>query len=131
MVNKKQLRVLVGDDDIGIEGSIHQKSFLRNYGHIAKFDFCNIDIEFIERAKTGNYDAFLIDLNWKVDDEHTEYKTGFKVLEAVKDYAKIRVLHTSDDRFIQRGFQYGATHCLEKFRASSLLEKILKGGEVK
>lgn len=123
---QKQLRVLVGDDDLGIEGSLQHRSFLRNYGRLAHFDFIYNADDFIQRAKTEKYDAFLIDLNWEEDDSRRDYKTGFRVLEAVKDYAPIRVLHTSDDKFLQRGFQYGATHCLEKFRPSSLLEKILK-----
>lgn len=126
---QKQIRVLVGDDDLGIEGGLHHRSFLRNYGKLAHFEFTYNADDFIQRAKIGNYDAFLIDLNWEEDDSRRDYKTGFRVLQAVKDYAPIRVLHTSDDRFLQKGFQYGATHCLEKFRPSSFLEKILKEGE--
>ena len=127
MEREKTIRVLVGDDEIGIEGSFQHRAFLRGYGKIANFDFSYDAEDFIRRAKNGKYDAFLIDLNWEEDDNHRDYKTGFRVLQAVKDYALIRVLHTSDDRNIKRGFQYGATHCLEKFKSQNLLEKILKG----
>lgn len=121
-----RLRVLVGDDQIGVQSSLHQKSFLRSYGHLADFDFADKADDFIKKAKEDKYDALLIDLNWEEADNEKEYKTGFRVLEAVKNYAKIRVLHTSDETALQKGYTYGATHCIEKHRSASYLEKILK-----
>ncbi|MDO8460400.1 MAG: hypothetical protein Q7S74_04785 [Nanoarchaeota archaeon] len=125
---KQKLKVLVGDDQLGIEGSISHKSFLRCCGHLANFDFSFQPDKFIEKAKQGKYDALITDLNWTDEDLSRKDKTGFRVLEAIKNYAPIRVLHTSDDEYIQLGYQHGATHCLEKNRPSTLLEKILKGG---
>ena len=65
---KKMMEVLVGDDQIGVEGSLDQKCFLQNYGGLADFEFSSIADDFIEKARTGNYDAFLIDLNLEKGD---------------------------------------------------------------
>ena len=129
-MDSDKLRVLLGDDQIGIEGSFPHRVFLRGYGHLANFDFSFQPDTFIERARQGKYDALITDLNWTDEDfSKKESKTGFRVLEAIKEYAPIRVLHTSDDTYMQLGYKHGATHCLEKNRPSTLLEKILKGGE--
>lgn len=128
---QKQLRILVGDDQVGVAGSLPQKSFLRYYKHLAEFDFENNAENFILRAKEGKYDALIIDLNWEEADWSRDYKTGFRVLKAVKDYAPIRILHTSDEQLMKRGFEYGATDCLEKNRSASFLEQALnKKGQV-
>ena len=122
------MEVLVGDDQIGVEGSLDQKCFLQNYGSLADFGFSSIADDFIEKARTGNYDAFLIDLNWKKEDNSREYKTGFSVLEAVKEYAPIRLLHTSDETYGEIGMRYGARNCIEKHRSRKYLENALYGG---
>ena len=127
----KPTRVLVGDDQIGIEGSMHNQGFLRNYGKLnAKYDFESNPERFIERAKVGRYDTLLIDLNWKDVDSERGYKTGYMILKAVRDYAPVRLLYTSEDTDSRvRGLNYGATRCVEKHKSSSYLEKALKGGE--
>ena len=125
----KPLRVLVGDDQIGVRNSLQQKAFLRNYGGLASFDFSDKADDFIARAREGRYDALLIDLNWEDADAEREYKTGFRVLDAVKEYSPRRLLHTSEDQELrQKGFFHGATNCIEKYRARSYLEEALKGG---
>ena len=125
---KKMMEVLVGDDQIGVEGSLDQKCFLQNYGGLADFEFSSIADDFIEKARTGNYDAFLIDLNLEKGDNSREYKTGFSVLEAVKEYAPIRLLHTSDETYREIGMRYGARNCIEKHRSRKYLENALYGG---
>ena len=123
---QKKLRVLVGDDQIGVIGSLPQKSFLRGYGHLADFNFANKIEDFIAKAREGNYDALIIDLNWEDADWNRDYKTGFRVLEAVKSCEPIRILYTSDEQLMKKGFEYSATFCLEKNRAASFLEETLK-----
>ena len=130
-MDSKKLKVLVGDDQLGIQGTPYHRAFLRGYGHLANFEFSFLPNDFIEKAKSGKYDALITDLNWTDEDLSRKDKTGFRVLEAIKDYAPIRVLHTSDDTYMQLGYQHGATHCLEKNKSPTLLEKILKGGEEK
>ena len=123
------LRVLVGDDQIGVKDSLQQRAFMRNYEGLANFDFSDKADDFIERAKMGRYDAFLIDLNWEDEDANRDYKTGFRVLDAVRDCAPIRLLHTSEDEELrQKGYAHGATNCIEKYRGRNYMEQALKGG---
>jgi len=126
---RKTLRILVGDDQIGVPGSLQQSSFLRNYSRIvnASFDFECDSERFIERSRDGRYDALLIDLNWTDEDIGRKDKTGFRVLEAVRGYAPIRILHTSDEDNMKKGLNHGATGFAEKHRSSEYMEKILKG----
>lgn len=126
----KNLRILVGDDQIGVEGSLQQKAFLRNYnvlGH--NFDFESNPDRFIERAKSERYDALLIDLDWKVEGDNGT--TGFRLLHNVRECAPIRMLHTSneinDDLFYAAKL-CGATACIEKHRSPEHLNNHLKGG---
>jgi len=128
-VGMTKLRVLLGDDQIGIEGSLYHRSFLRSYGHLADFEFSYNPEDFIKRAHEKKYDALITDLNWTEEELSKKEKTGFRILEAIRDCAPIRVLHTSDDTYMKMGFEHGATHCLEKNRSARLLEEILKGGE--
>lgn len=127
---KKPLRVLVGDDQISIQGSFPHRWFLRTYGSLAEFEFSDNPVDFIRKAKIGNYDALLIDLNWEDADFTRKYKTGFRVLEEVRNYCPIRILHTSDEELMKRGYQYGATHCIEKNKPLGLLEKALRGESI-
>lgn len=127
------LRVLVGDDQIGVSESLHQKAFLRNYSEIADFDFENNPDRFIDRARIGKYDALLIDLNWD-GERNSEDVTGFRVLHAVREYSPIRLLHTSNS--INLDLKYaaqlcGATNCIEKHRSREYLQEKLKGSEAK
>ncbi|MEI6850260.1 MAG: hypothetical protein WCK29_04445 [archaeon] len=133
MVNKnnntqEKKKVLVGDDQIGVVGSIENKAFLRNYSNIADFDFASEECDFIQRAKNGRYDSLLIDLNWSEEDNSREDKTGFRVLESVKSYSPIRILHTSDEKYIKYGLKYGATDFAEKHRSKDYLAQKLNGG---
>ncbi len=119
-------RVLVGDDQIGNPGDHCHKNFVYSYGRLADYDFTDNPRRFVEMARTGNYDALVIDLRWGPDIP----REGYKVLEETRDYAKIRILHTSENEEARKlGYQHGATHCLEKGCLPEDLEKILKGGE--
>ena len=123
----KKLRVLVGDDEIGVACSLQQKAFLRNYEGLADFDFEKDSNMFIERAKIGKYDALLIDLCWENADREREDKTGYKVLKEVEHYAPIRLLHTSEDETLRKkGMQFGATTCIEKHRSPEYLRTALE-----
>jgi DNA-binding response OmpR family regulator len=116
-------KILVGDDQAGIKDSPCYWNFMDNYSKIVDPEFTADPDDFIERARTGNYAALMIDLKWSYDSND---RTGYRVLEAVKDYAPIRILWTSErkeDR--ERGFDYGATHCIGKGMPPEELEKIL------
>ena len=119
-------RVLVGDDQIGVPESPSYLNFMDNYRELADFEFTADPTDFVEKAKTG-YDVLMIDLKWDPEDATREYKTGYAVLEAVKDYAPIRALWTSESaEHREKGFQYGATHCIPKGISPEKLEAIIK-----
>jgi DNA-binding NarL/FixJ family response regulator len=129
----KTLRVLVGDDQIGVADSLQQKAFLRNYEGPTDFDFRDKPEQFIEQAKVGNYDALLIDLNWNVDGNR-EDTTGLKVLLETKEYAPIRLLHTSNDLSLDlrcAAQLCGATGSIPKYRGREYMRKALLGEEGK
>lgn len=119
-------RILVGDDQIGVAGSLQQLAFLRNYIGVAEFDFEKDPDMFVERTKIGKYDALLIDLCWEDADREREDKTGYRVLKEVVPYAPVRLLHTSEDVELRRkGMKYGATTCIEKSRSPDYLRTAL------
>lgn len=123
------LRVLVGDDQIGVVGSFPQKMFLRRYGAIADFDFESDPQTFVARARSGGYDALLIDLHWKPEDYGAcSIKTGYSVMQQSKGYSPIRILHSSADAEEREiALSYGATDTLEKSLDSEHMLVKLKG----
>lgn len=124
------LTVLVGDDQIGVTESMHQKAFLRGYAEMpgkVRYEFTADAEEFIRLARTGKYDALVTDLNWSEEDSEREYKTGFRILEAVKGLAPVILLHTSDDTSIALGIRYGATRCIPKNKGRDYFWKALNG----
>jgi len=125
----KKLRVFVGDDQIAVEDSLQQKAFLRNYEGVADFDFETDPDRYIGRARTGNYDALLIDLNWKGSLDPQD-KTGFRVLRDVKDYSPIRLLHTSNELNLdlRSAVQLlGGTGCVSKYKSREYMRESLEG----
>tara|TARA_Y100000310_G_scaffold134326_1_gene133329 strand:+ start:3069 stop:3878 length:810 start_codon:yes stop_codon:yes gene_type:complete len=118
--------VLVGDDQIGVEGNQSRLAFEDNYRKIANFDYETDPDKFVERAKEGEYDALLIDLNWTDEDRETLDKTGFRVLDQVRNFSPIRAVHSSVDEEIRKiGYENGATHIIEKGLPPDEMEKIL------
>lgn len=124
----KNLRVLVGDDQIGVPGSPSNLNFIDNYSGLpVDFDYETKPDNFIERARRGDYAALLIDLNWNVPEVERD-EAGYQVLKAVKDYAPIRILHTGEsDEAREKGFAYGATHCIGKGIPPEDLYEIIMG----
>lgn len=121
-------RVLVGDDQFGVIGSLMNESFTYDYKSIAYFDFADKPDMFIGMAKSGNYDALMIDLKWEEEDAVRENKTGYMVLDAVRGYAMKRILWTSESKEARDiGYQHGATQCIPKGMPPEDLEKILTG----
>lgn len=129
MENNK-LKMLVGDDQISVYRSVPNINFIDDYGRYAELEFTDNPDEFIEMATTGDYDALLIDLNWETADHTRANKTGYRVLEAVRKSAPIRILHTSksDEIVVARAKECGATHFLPKGSMPKELEEILHGG---
>jgi len=126
----EKLRVLVGDDQIGQADSPARISFSMKYGELAKFEFTADPHDFVGKAKAGNFDALMIDLKWCAEDAEREDKTGYQVLLAVRDLAPVRVLFTSEsDEAREKGYDYGATHCIGKSPRPDFLLSILKGGK--
>jgi len=124
-------RVLVGDDQLSVEGSLHNKSFIRAYGHVADFDFESNLGKYIDRARVGNYDALLIDLDW--NDGNPSRSTGLSLLHKVRDYAPIRLLHTSHELNLDLSCALklvGATGYVQKHRASSYLQNAIYSGSI-
>ena len=90
-----------------------------------KFDFTPDPTEFVRMSRDGRYDALMIDLNWS-GHPHGHLTTGYELLEAVKDYAPIRILHTSEEKEArEKGFEFGATHCIPKGPPPEELEKLI------
>ncbi|MBS3093636.1 hypothetical protein J4456_03605 [Candidatus Pacearchaeota archaeon] len=61
-MGKKKLKILVGDDQIGVIGDNCNLTFLDNYGHLADYDFAATPEECIKMAYNGNYDTLITDL---------------------------------------------------------------------
>ncbi len=113
-------KILVGDDQMGGRvGHLFQMSFEDTYREQLKD--CEIKYianpeAFVQEARNG-YDILLIDLNWTDEDfgKCWRDRTGFQVLNAVRDYAPRRVLWTSDaEKAREEALKYGATSCISK-----------------
>lgn len=125
-------KILIGDDKLGADESL-KKNFELDYREIfkdrAELKYTADPEEFIQLAKTKEYDVLMIDLKWSDEDAIKEYKTGYRILEEVRDCAFKRILWTSEsEEARQKGFQYGATHCISKRPAPYKLEEIIYGG---
>ena len=118
----KTINVLVGDDEIGVEGSLQRRSFVRNYEGLANFEYATTPKEFIRQASTKKYDCIITDLNYTHNNQE-----GFEVLRQVKGMAPIIILHTSDETAMENELDAGATHFMQKGRRAEILENILKG----
>lgn len=132
--DKKKMKVLVGDDLIGIAGSPWQRGFIMGYSDLLEsfeFNFTANPEEFIEMAKTREYDALLIDLQWEKADSGSinhVYRTGYRLLNELRDYAPVRILHSgAEGEMLKRAFRYGATACIPKNVCPKQLEQILLG----
>jgi hypothetical protein len=127
----KNLRVLVGDDEIAVENSLQQKAFLRNYEGLADFEFETDPERYIERAKNVRYNALLIDLNWKGSNDPRDL-TGFRVLKGVKEYSPVRLLHTSNElnMDLRSAVQLlGGTGCVQKYKSRDYMRESLEGAD--
>jgi DNA-binding NarL/FixJ family response regulator len=130
-MENKTLRVLVGDDEIAVENSLLQRAFLRNYGGLADFEFETDPDRYIGRARDGKYDALLVDLNWKGSKDPKDI-TGFRVLQASKDYARVRLLHTSNELDMDLRsavLLLGATGCVPKYKSREYMRESLEGAD--
>lgn len=120
------MKVLVGCDQTGVIGSPAYHNFMDNYKQLADYDFTADPDEFIQMATQGQYNALVIDLNWKPADIVEVYRTGYRILDAVVDCCNKRILWTSACKELrEKGFQHGATHCISKGIMPEDLEKIL------
>jgi len=120
-LEREERRILIGDDQYGAqtsEGERMRRSFELDYRDqlkSARLEYVADSNLFIEMARTGVYNILMIDLNWEPDDAIRDFKTGYRILEAVRDFAPKRILWTSEsmeDR--EKGYLYGATHCVRK-----------------
>ena len=127
-------KILVGDDQWGAdskEGERLRWSFEIDYRDVledAEIDWTDDPDRFVSMASTGAYDTLLIDLHWSDKDFSRSYKTGFRVLDYVEDYAPKRVLWTSErkeDR--ERGYRHGATHCIAKGMMPHTMRELVYG----
>ena len=105
------MKVLIGDDKYGIPGK-RKERFLQEYGGLAEFYFTNDPKCFIQQAKTGEYGALMIDLNWYCEDD----LTGFSVLEILLDCKTKKILWTGQVGFeyVAEAFESGADYFLHK-----------------
>ena len=123
-------RILIGDDQIGSEARIALRTLFEMKYEQAfsgfSLEYTADPEDFIEKASTGSYEVLFIDLKWDHDDALREYKTGYRILDAVREYAPKIILWTSEDKADrEKGYEHGATHCIEKNPTISELEEIL------
>ena len=123
-------KILIGDDQIGSEAGEALRTLfeLKYESALSGFslEYTADPEDFIEKASTRDYDVLLIDLKWCHDDAIREYKTGYRILDVVRDYAPKRILWTSEDKEDrERGYEHGATECMEKNPIPEKLERIL------
>lgn len=127
MIKTRKPKVLVGDDQHGADDTLRQ-GFLLDYRNLADFEFTDNPNKFIQMARNGNYDALMIDLKWDKEDYNRDYKTGYRILDNVRDCSPIRILWTSENEELrEKGYQYGATHCIPKGIPPRVLDEILLG----
>ncbi len=129
MENTQRTRILIGDDQFG-EGSPQRAMFEISYEDVLSgydVDFTVDPAEYVKLAQTGNYSALMIDLRWgSYLPTH-----GYDILSVVRHSAPVRILWTSEsDEARTKGYQFGATACLEKNPTPSKLERALKGERV-
>jgi DNA-binding response OmpR family regulator len=129
------LNILIGDDQFGADTPTGQRiredlelDYRGLFRDRAVLTYTADPDHFIELASTRKYDILLIDLNWCPEDASRDYKTGFRVLKAVQDYAPKRILWTAEEaKDRERGFDYGATDCVNKRPMPAVMEKALYG----
>jgi CheY-like chemotaxis protein len=126
-------KILIGDDQFGKQSKMGER-MRRDFELDYKSIFQNTTLtytanpdEFVQLAKTGDYQVLMIDLNWEMDDYGRYNKTGYRVLDAVRDYAEKRILWTSQNKEAhEKAYQHGATHCIGKRPSPKKLEKIIQ-----
>jgi len=128
----KKYQVLIGDDQFGADnsmGEMMRENFEIDYRGVLrdfKLSYTDNPEKYIEMAKTKDYKALLIDLKWCDEDAVRENKTGYRVLEAVRDCAPVRILWTSESNEARnKGYEHGATHCIAKGITPEKLEEII------
>lgn len=147
-LGQKPLEVLVYDSNIGVSGSLQQKGFLARYEDLnAHYDFTASKDEAIEKARTNDYDAFLVELKWGPDVEAEIYATA-ELMSALHRFpwldTPVRLIHShrepfetsmriEDDRNFIGGLRqlhesYG--YDLEGHRDPVYREKLLKIGKL-
>ncbi len=120
-------KILIGDDQIGsAAGRALRTLFEMKYESAFSgytLEYTADPEEFLKMAESKEYSALFIDLKWGIDLP----REGYRLLQESKEYSPIRILWTSEeDEARQKGYEHGATHCLEKNPSLSKLEEILK-----
>lgn len=118
-------KLLIGDDQFE-SGSFIRTLFEIKYGEVlCKYDVTITadPVQYVALAQSGEYSALMIDLRWG-EDLPTH---GYDILTQVREYAPVRVLWTSEQAEArERGYQFGATACIEKNPIPSELERVLQ-----
>lgn len=120
-------KILIGDDQLGepVQGKDLRTLFELVYRQqLQPFEltYTANPQEFVELASTREYSVLMIDLRWG-SNLPTE---GYSLLDKVRDYAPVRVLWTSErEEARKKGYEHGATHCIEKRPIPEELEGIL------
>jgi len=98
MNNEGLIRILLGGAEVEAHGNEEARKI---YG--AKFNFYITPEEIVARAKTGNYDVALIDINFNERDYKlpVEEKVGFKVFESLRNLPLRKILWTGTQAYTE------------------------------
>jgi len=113
-------KVLIGDDNTSLIRSLE-----RALSGI-EVDYSETPEGVIEKAKVGNYDAIVTDMNYERDGTGKE---GLEVLDAIKDLSPVRVLFSTAVNYpmaVTLARQKGATHLISKENSRELIS-LLRG----
>lgn len=126
------LKILLGDDQDAFpvekaEILSECKPITEKYG--LKFDFAHNEKWFRQYLQEKKYDVIITDLNWTNEDSGIEYKTGYRLLDACKELAPVRILRSSDvnkPEVREKAFYHGATDVMSKAEHFPVeLEKVI------
>jgi|TARA_B100001964_G_C14176270_1_gene573962 CheY-like chemotaxis protein len=92
-MTSENLQVLIGDDQIGVEGSPSRLNFEENYGELLVFFSYETDPdEVVRRARGEKWNAVVTDYDYQREDTN-----GLEVLDQIKGIDATLILHTGTE----------------------------------
>lgn len=126
------IKILLGDDQdaLGDESYfIKEKCASLTAKYQLEWDFEYAEKHFLKKLREKKYDMVITDLNWTPEDSSTEYKTGYRNLEACRELVPIRILRSTDVHkpgVQEKALYHGATDFISKIDYLPVeLEKII------